>query len=252
MNPEKLNKIISKLSASAGPTGYNVKSGLMQAWSKLTESVKIDGQYAPLFSAVDERSTERALSAMISDGLYPIEKQCYLINERGRLAYERSYLGKIEIVKRTTNIIDINAEVVFDGDTFQAGYSGGYMQILEHSPAMESEKIKAAYAVIIFADGRTKAVIMPMKEIQKAWDQSRSKQQATHKTWPGEMAKRTVINRALKPFLGELPREVAEAGTARAALEAELEKPVDIPTTDGPVTSDDRSDDRESCDEVPF
>ena len=76
---------------------------------------------------------------------------------------------------------------------------------------VDDDKIKGAYCIILDTEENLmNTVIMTFEEIKQAWKQSRARSvdkdgniiaDTTHDKFSGEMAKRTVINRACKPII---------------------------------------------------
>lgn len=136
-------------------------------------------------------------------GLSPAKKQVYYIVYGNQLQAQRSYFGTMAATKRIPGVLDVWADVVYEGDKFTASKKHGGWFVAEHESAPENidpEKIKYAYAVVEQEDGEAYTEIMTWAQIQKSWSKSRNKEQTVHKEFPDQMAKRTVINRACKMF----------------------------------------------------
>lgn len=72
---------------------------------------------------------------------------------------------------------------------------------------MKKDKIIAAYACVLYKNGKEEATIMTIDEIKQAWKQSRMnpidekghiKIGSTHEKFTADMCKKTVINKACK------------------------------------------------------
>src|SRR5690606_20213913 len=98
---------------------------------------------------------------------------------------------------------NIFATVIYEGDEVEIDINeNGEQYVKSHKTKLENrdKPIKGAYATIVI-DGKKHQEIMSWSEIQKAWSKSLAKNQGTHKEFPQEMAKRTVIRRLCKRFL---------------------------------------------------
>ena len=99
---------------------------------------------------------------------------------------------------------DVYAGVIYKGDVFEYAIdtTTGMKHITNHSQRLENlidTNIIGAYAVVTFTDGSFNTEIMTMVQIQKSWSQGTAKGESpAHKNFQGEMAKKTVINRACK------------------------------------------------------
>jgi recombination protein RecT len=102
---------------------------------------------------------------------------------------------------RTAGVIThASAEVVYDGDVFS--YERGMNPNLIHKPSLKRGKPIAAYCVYTLPDGTKDFNVMTFDEIEVIRGKSKAGQGMAWKDFWGEMAKKTVIRRALKPFEG--------------------------------------------------
>jgi recombination protein RecT len=144
---------------------------------------------------------------------------------------------------------NIYAGVIYKGDVFEYAIdtTTGMKKITSHQQRMENlddAKIIGAYAVVAFDDGSVNTEIMTMAQIQKSWEQGPTKGKSpAHTNFPGEMAKKTVINRACKLLIASSddsvlmePGEDGRIGRAKAEIEAVANQGsvIDIPD-DEPV-----------------
>ena len=109
-------------------------------------------------------------------------------------------------------IDDVVADVVKEGETFEFEHlPGNTYKVTKHTrtlESMDSDKILAAYATILYNDGKEPVtLIMTWKEILAAWKKSPAKPfdengnlkaSSTHAQYSDDMAKRTVINKITK------------------------------------------------------
>jgi recombination protein RecT len=154
-----------------------------------------------------------SLLKMVIQGLNPAKNQCYFVVFGTKLVLMRSYFGSIHVAKSVDERIeDIVADVVYEGDEFEYEKLRGKTRITTHKQKLENiekAKIKAAYATVIYKDGRDESVIMTIDEIKQAWKQSNIhpiddkgniKLGTVHDKFMAEMAKKSVINRICKPI----------------------------------------------------
>lgn len=182
------------------PTSYNASNALKSAFFKLRE-VK-DKNSKPALEVCSRESIANSLLDMVVQGLSPAKTQCYFIVYGNQLQLNRSYFGTQAVLKRLTNVKDIWANVIFEGDEFDYEVVGGREKLLKHTTNFlnRDNKVLGAYAVVKTDEDEEILTVMTKKEIDAAWGQSKTKQ-TVHQKFPQEMAKRTVINRAAKAFI---------------------------------------------------
>lgn len=182
------------------PTNYSHSNALKSAFFKLQETVDRSGK--PALEVCTKESIANALLDMVVQGLSPAKTQCYFIVYGSKLQLNRSYFGTQAVLKRLTNVKDIWANVIYKDDVFEYENDRGREKLVSHKTAFENrdKDIIGAYAIIKTAEDEEIMTAMTMKEIEASWSQSKT-QQAVHKKFPQEMAKRTVINRAAKAFI---------------------------------------------------
>lgn len=187
------------------PANYSPENALKSAWLIL-QSVT-DRNNRPALQVCTKDSIANALLDMVVQGLNPAKKQGYFIVYGNQLVFQRSYFGTMAVTKRVTGAKDILPMVVYEGDEFEFEIVRGKKRVTKHVQTLKSissGKIVAAYCTIIFPDDSEFTEIMTWDEIQVAWKRSRQnpdKEGSTHKEFPQEMAKRTVVNRTCKAYL---------------------------------------------------
>lgn len=179
------------------PPRYSHSNALKSAFFAMTNSAS-----GNLLEQCSKESVANALLDMVIQGLSPAKTQCYFINYGGKCQLNRSYFGTQAVLKRLTNVDDIWANVIYDGDEFEYEVDRGIDKLVSHKTKFQNRdnEIIGAYAVVRKTDGEEILTPMTRKEIEASWSQSKTKQ-AVHKKFPQEMAKRTVINRAAKAFI---------------------------------------------------
>lgn len=182
------------------PTNYNASNALKSAFFKLQETTDKTGK--PALEVCTKESIANSLLDMVVQGLSPAKTQCYFIVYGTKLQLNRSYFGTQAVLKRLGGVNDIWANVIYKDDVFKYENDRGLEKLISHETAFENrdKELIGAYAIVQTADGEEVMTVMTKKEIDASWSQSKT-QQAVHKKFPGEMAKRTVINRAAKAFI---------------------------------------------------
>ncbi|ATL77887.1 recombinase RecT [Lactiplantibacillus plantarum] len=179
------------------PPDYSVGNALNSAYLILSDTTK--GQ--PLLDKCDQGSVIKALMNMAIQGLSPAKNQCYFIPYGNQLVMQRSYFGSISVVKRLSNVKDIQAQVVHKDDTFKIGGENGVLVVKEFEPSFENldKPIIGAFAWIEDLNGNRTYTVMTKKDIDTSWSHAKTKK--VQNEFPEEMAKRTVINRAAKFYI---------------------------------------------------
>src|SRR5699024_1378790 len=183
------------------PPNYNYSNALKSAFFKLQEVKDKNGK--PALEVCTRESIANSLLDMVTQGLSPAKTQCYFFVYGDQLQLNRSYFGTQAVLKRLTNVKDIWANVIFEGDVFDYEIDRGREKLVKHETAFQNRdnEILGAYAVVQTEEDEEILTVMTRKEIDAAWGQSKSKGRAVHNKFPQEMAKRTVINRAAKNFI---------------------------------------------------
>jgi recombination protein RecT len=196
-----LNKIseMTNTQQLALPDNYSAANAIKSAWLMIQEDEKT--------LKCTKESIANSLLDMVVQGLTPAKKQCYFIPYGNKLTLSRSYMGTVAVTKRVKGVVDVRAEIIYDGDEFE--YEIDVLtqtkKITKHKQSFSNidiNKIKGAYAVVIRNDGEPNFVeIMTKAQIEKSWSQGAMKGNSpAHKNFTEEMSKKTVINRACKLF----------------------------------------------------
>lgn len=143
------------------------------------------------------------------------------------------YRGLIALARRSGQVSTLYSELVYEADKFKA--TKGSHPTLEHEPdwfAEDRGSLVGAYAVVLYKDGTNDWEFMPMHELNRVRDMSKSKSRegqefgpwATH---PEEMYRKVPIRRLAKrlPLSPEFQRaavldEYVDAGVAPSLTEA--------------------------------
>lgn len=178
------------------PANYNPANALKSAFFEMTNSAS-----GNLLEKCSRESIANSLLNMAIQGLSPAKKQCYFVPYGQNLSMQRSYFGTQKVVKSLTNVEDIWATIIYEGDEFEIEIEGGRERIAKHTTSFlnRDNDIIGAYCIIKKNDGEEVLTVMTRKEIEASWSQSKNK--SVQNKFPQEMAKRTVINRAAKAFI---------------------------------------------------
>jgi len=244
---ETLNKVFDSFQAMISndmlfvPNDYSVENALRHAWFDLQELK--GGKAANYKKALDICSTEtiaNALLKMVTDGLSPAKNQCgFVVRKAGdkfELNYFKEYQGNIALAKRYSSVKRVDAQVVYDGEKYEAYVSDGIKSV-SHEPDMakiDFDKIKGAYCVITESDGTKQTTEMSFDQIKSAWSMGSMKGEGdVHKKFADQMCLKSVINRACKPYINASNDIAILPEGGRKAIELTDKKPV-IPIDENP------------------
>lgn len=187
------------------PGNYSPQNALKSAFLVLQET--LDRDKKPVLQTCTKESIAYSLLNTVIQGLSPAKKQIYFIPYGNKLSAMRSYHGTKAVVKRLTNVIDINAEVIYSNDIFEMQIVSARKVVVKHEQNfqnIDSSKIVGAYCIIEYKDKNNEKQeyieIMNKQQIDKAWSKSKTGASVA-KEFPEDMCKRTVINRAAKHFV---------------------------------------------------
>lgn len=138
-------------------------------------------------------------------GVWPVP---YKNRELGTVEMQAQADWRLIIAKAVESgaIKHANPDVVYEGDIFVA--EQGLTPIFRHVKQYKSKKITHAYCLYILPDGTKDFVVMGRDELleirdsSKAYIYAKKKEETIWGKWEGEMCKKTVVKRAMKPFEG--------------------------------------------------
>lgn len=184
------------------PADYNPTNALMGAYLIMKETTDKNGKN--ILESCSQASIANSLMDMATLGLNASKKQGYFIAYGGKCQFQKSYFGNITLARRN-GLKKVNAEIIYEGDTFKYHIENGMKVIDEHIQDfmnIDVDKIKGAYAVGIMSDGSTIVEVMNIHQLKKAWNQRtgglKEDASSTHTKFRDQMAKKTVINRLCK------------------------------------------------------
>ena len=190
------------------PANYSAGNALKQFQLKVQDDEKLMG--------CTQASLAKAMLDMCVLGLNISKTQCYCIPFGNKAQLSVSYLGKVAIAKRIDPTIEtITGRVVKEGEEFDFDDTDdGYSIIKKHKrtlASMKSKNIEAAYATIVYNDGKpNKSLIMTFDRIKESWKMSTAKPidnegnvkaGSTHDKFMDDMAVKTVIAAICKPII---------------------------------------------------
>ena len=185
------------------PTDYNVTNALMGAYLALKETEDKNGK--PLLEVCSQTSIANSLMDMATLGLSVQKKQGYFIVYGGKCQFQRSYFGNMTIARRY-GMKDVNAEIIYDGDEFTYSIVDGKKEFTSHKQDfknIDTDKISGAYAIVTMEDGTKYLEVMNINQLKQSWKQGYGYKETggTHQKFADQMAKKTVINRAMKQII---------------------------------------------------
>lgn len=190
------------------PKDYSVENALQSAWFMISEMIYKEKKGSAWISHqvvgnVTEASIAQSMFKMVVEGLNPFKKQCAFIKRGNELTYQRQYQGSIALAKRYSGVKEVNAREIYKDDEFETEIDiAGRKYIKLHKQTLESMdgEIIGAYCVVIDKNGKENLTVLTKKRIKDAWDQGKTKGDV-HAKFDDEMSKKTVINRACKPYI---------------------------------------------------
>lgn len=223
------------------PTGYSASNAMHAAWLILQDVKTTDGK--PALEVCTRQSITAALLRMVVQALDPIKHQCYFIPYGKHLSCQVSYFGDITLGKRMAGVAEVLPLVRYDGEEFKLAVERGRYVVERHVPSIDvtpKTPITHAYAVVEFVDGRPPVTeVMRWDQIQNSWKKSKTYKpdgkSGMHHEQPDQAAIRTVIRRALKPYINastdrHLQEVIDEIERADAVAAAESEMEIEVAT----------------------
>ena len=184
------------------PANYSPQNALQSAWLMLQDVQTRDKK--PVLQECSKNTIAMALFKMVQLGLNPAKNQCYFVPYGKDLQMMTSYFGQVLIAKRA-GVKDVKANLILEGDDFDYQIEqDGRKVVTTHKQPFQNfgNKIIGAYCVVTLPDGAQDTDIMTIEEIKQSWKQGATNGNSpAHKNFEGEMAKRTVTNRAIKMFV---------------------------------------------------
>jgi len=156
----------------------------------------------PKFQECTPESVMKCLLDCSAMGIEPDNRRAYLIPYKRECTLIISYMGLIELIRRSGDVVSIRAETVCEKDHF--AWSNGE---IEHSINWREDRgeAQAVYAEAVMKSGERQAAVMTRAEVNAIRDRSSGYQYAIREKkdhpwitdWP-EMAKKTAVRRLSK------------------------------------------------------
>lgn len=145
----------------------------------------------------------------------------YLVPYKQQAVFLVGYRGLIDLARRSADVIDIEAHVVYENDpVFEI--EQGLSPVLRHVPLVEGDRgeIIGAYAIARLTEGTAKFEFMRRDEIDKIRSLSKQPAGMAWQDFFAEMCRKTVIRRLMKYL--PLSPEVASQINAATEMEDEV------------------------------
>jgi recombination protein RecT len=158
------------------------------------------------------RCSETGLEPIGAGGAWPVP---YFngMTKKMEVQFIPDWRGLIQLAKKTEQIKHAYGEVVRENDIIH--YQKGDNPKLDHEPALKNRgEVMGAYCVVVLPDDSKHIEYMSFEEIEDIRGRSKSKDKNGNMTGPwktdwAQMAIKTVVRRALKPFSGSPEMQTA-------------------------------------------
>ena len=139
--------------------------------------------------------------ALTGLSLNPELKLGYLVPYKGKVKFQASYMGKVDILIRTGVVKDIYADLVYTNDKFSMTKGTGGK--LTHEPDVFGERgdLMGGYYYAVLTSGAEKYDAMPKSRIEEIKSRSEAVKKGKQSPWDTdfeEMARKTIVNWAFK------------------------------------------------------
>lgn len=180
------------------------------------------------------------LSAMMEAAQLGLEPntpmgEAYLIPFRNKgqmeCQFQIGYKGLKTLFYRNSNAMTLDAHCVYAGDDFE--YEFGLNPVLKHKPALKDRgELTAVYAVWKTQNGGFGFEVMSREDVEahaKKYSQAYNTSFTPWKTNFEEMAKKTVIKKALKyaPVSSDIMRLVSNDETVKSSIDVDMSEVMD-------------------------
>jgi recombination protein RecT len=117
-----------------------------------------------------------------------------------RVKFMPDFKGIVSVARRTSQIADAQSGLVYSNDHWKHGRVGPEL-LLEHTPADgDRGKLLGVYCILTFHDKPWSYEYMVDSEVQKVRASSKAKDDGPWVNWYEQMARKTVLKRALKTY----------------------------------------------------
>ena len=152
--------------------------------------------------ALAKCSTESFMAALMMGAQLGLEPgnslgHCYLIPYGNTCQFILGYRGMIELARRSSQIVSIQAHEVYENDEFVFEY--GLEEKLIHRPNLgERGEVKLFYAIAKLVGGGYQIDMMTKSDVEKIRQRSKAGNSGPWVTDYNEMAKKSVVRRLFK------------------------------------------------------
>lgn len=161
----------------------------------------------PKLQECTQESFFRCMMDLSAMGLEPDNRRAYLIPYGKECTLIVSYMGLVELVRRSGDVTSIRAETVCERDGFE--WENGN---IKHAVNWLEDRgsMKAVYAEAKFASGETQSCVLTKAEVDGIKNRSRAGQSGPWVTDYSEMAKKTAVRRLTKmlPLSSEIISQI--------------------------------------------
>ena len=166
----------------------------------------------PKLKSCTQASLMKCLLDLSAAGLEPDGRRAYLIPYGTEATVIISYMGLIELMRRSGDVTSIMAETVCEADDFSWRNGEVSHEVDWRAPRGE---LQAVYAVARLKNGETQTAVMTREEVDKIRKRSRSGKSGPWLTDFEEMAKKTVVRRLSKmlPLSSEIMDQITQDDT---------------------------------------
>jgi len=168
-------------------------------------------QRTPKLQDCTQASLFKCLLDLSAAGLEPDGRRAYLIPYGSECTLILSYMGMIELVRRSGDVVSIRSELVCENDEFTWENGKITHKVEWRKPRGE---IQAVYAEAVLKSGETQTATMTKDEVDAIRKRSRSGNSGPWATDYGEMAKKTSLRRLCKllPLASEIAEHIEKDG----------------------------------------
>lgn len=211
--PEKKNLIRSALDKRAEELAALMPTGQADSAPRLINVAVLYFGRDPKLHEVTPASFIQCVFDSVSSGIpldgklgHAVAFNCKVKLPDGKEVWEKQvkfmpdFKGIVSVARRTGQIDDAQSGVVFEHDHFKHGRIGPNLT-LEHVPA-EGERgaMRGVYCILTFDDGDWTYEYMTKAEVDKVRASSKAANDGPWVNWYEQMARKTVLKRALKTY----------------------------------------------------
>ena len=159
-------------------------------------------------------------------GLDFMNGEAYLVPYGATLNFMPSYKGMVKLCTKyaTRPINTIYAKVVKEGDEFIEEIVNGQPSITFRPKAFNNGKMVGVFAVCLYKDGGMVYEVMSSADVEQCRKSSKASNSPAWRSYPGEMAKKTVLRRLAKSISIDMDDKLADAMNAGLEIETDPAK----------------------------